>query len=77
MKLKAIVELDIQIIDLVNWLDLNEKSTHIDIVNAVESHIEELESTGVYTIPEESAYDLVQEIKKFLKYNQKHLTNKN
>lgn len=67
MKIKAIVELNIDIEEMIHWLGLNKNSTHIDIVREVEKHIEEIESTERYTLPEETLDILVDEVKKFLK----------
>lgn len=66
MKIKAIVELNVDIKEMVHWLDLNENSTHIDIVRGAEEHIKEIESTEFYKLPEETLDILVSEIKKFL-----------
>lgn len=67
MKIKAIVELDVNIEEFVKVEGLNENSTQTDIERTVENYIDEINKRTFYTVMDKEEYKLIRCVTKYLK----------
>ena len=67
MKLKAIYNINVDIEEFVKVEGLDKNSTDTDIVRVVEDYVSEIKATGLYTVIRREKYQLIEEIKKFLR----------
>jgi hypothetical protein len=67
MTIKAIYNINVDIEEFVKVEGLDKNSTDTDIVRVVENYVNAIKATGLYTVIRREKYQLIEEIKKFLR----------